>query len=182
MSLLNIMLVGVSGVGKSTFVNSLEGQSDFQLLSAGSIIKQRREKLENDINRDELRFADITDNQALLIDGFHDVKNTDALYVILDGHVVIDTPTGLQSIASDVFKKMGINMFIFLKSEPQQIKLQRERDTKRQRPRLSVGELSDHQNLAIEVMKRIADEIDAVYQIVTADQTKETYENIRNFK
>lgn len=182
MSQINVMLVGVSGVGKSTFVNSLEDQLDFQRLSAGSIIKQRRKLLEHGINRDELRFADISDNQALLIDGFQDAKDPDASYVIVDGHVVIDTPTGLQQIASDVFKKMGINMFIFLKSEPQQIKLQRERDTKRKRPKLSTNELGDHQNLAIEVMKRIADEIGAVYQIVTADQSKEISENILNFK
>ncbi len=145
-----IALVGISGVGKSTLLEACFESSKFQHLQASQLIKTEREQLTSAaIDPDELRSGDITENQKLLIAGFHRSKDPTAPAVILDGHTVIDTPTGLVEIEPDVFRDIGVTGFIFLSASPAELHKRRSNDTSRNRPQREAGQLRDHQERAI---------------------------------
>lgn len=163
-----ILVAGVSGVGKTTFINSLGENGPIQFLSAGSLIKAERERLEGEIHRDMLRFAKIGDNQKLLIEGFRRTKDHTASLVLLDGHTVIDTGDGLMQIPTEVFRALEIDMFVFLEAEPQLILDRRANDKSRTRPELAIDILARHQQDALGITRRIATEMSVPLQIVTA--------------
>lgn len=174
------IVVGVSGVGKSTFINSLSEFLSFQYLSAGTLIKQEKERLDGVIARDALRFVDISDNQKLLVDGFRNARDDAASLIVLDGHTVIDTPNGLQPIPVAVFKSLDIRMFVFLKADPANIKLQRDRDGSRSRPILTVEEIDHHQETALAITVRIADELSLPFATISYMDGKALSELLRD--
>ncbi|PMW76648.1 adenylate kinase, partial [Pseudomonas sp. FW306-1C-G01A] len=59
-----IAVVGVSGVGKSTFLKKLQSKVEFQLLQASDVIRQQIQNKENQhLNAEVLRHANIDENQ-----------------------------------------------------------------------------------------------------------------------
>lgn len=155
-----ICIVGISGVGKTTFINSLKSEIMFQYLSAGSIIKAQRELESQKLQeRDTLRHQNIDENQRLLIDGFHNQLDEIQNLILLDGHTVIDTTEGLRAIPSDVFEALGINEFIMLHDSPDVIARRRSADKSRQRPQLSVQTIEEHQNSTIVATAQISREL-----------------------
>lgn len=144
-------LVGISGVGKTTFLKGLGESIDFQHLSAGSLIAEARKK--GDGERDGLRSNNIDENQQLLVSGFMLKVDPSVERIILDGHMIIHTQGGVEVIDPSVFSGMAIEGIIHLSAPPELIEKNRLNDAMRQRPNLSVKELSDHQGLSLSATK-----------------------------
>lgn len=145
-----VALVGISGVGKSTLLKAASDRVQFQHLQASALIKAGKEAITaSTIAADDLRRADINDNQALLVHGFNNARSPDAPLIVLDGHTVIDTPSGLVRIEPRVFAALGVTQFIFLADDPAAISIRRENDQSRTRPKRSPQELDDHQTQAL---------------------------------
>ena len=167
-----IAFVGLSGVGKSTLIRSLADRIELQHLSAGKLIGEERARLQEALNHDELRLADIATNQQLLIDGFKRKRDNHAALVVLDGHTVIDTNLKLEAIPASVFKAIGIEAFIFLRADPAEILQRRISDTTRTRPMINVTEIAMHQAFAIEVTQACAGELSIPCHIVDTDDVE----------
>jgi len=144
-------LVGISGAGKTTFLKRLGELIDFQHLSAGSLIAEARKR--SDEERDGLRSNSIDENQQLLISGFVLKADPSAERIILDGHMIVHTQGGAEVIDPSVFAGMAIDGIIHLSAPPEQIEKNRLHDTIRERPNISVKELSDHQGLSLSATK-----------------------------
>ena len=145
-----LALVGLSGVGKSTVLRAVSEHIQFQHLQASTLIKASREALAAaPIATDDLRRANINDNQALLIEGFRIARSPDASSVILDGHTVVDTPSGLVKIAPEVFGALGISGFVFVAEDAEVIFQRRRADQTRNRPDRSPEELDEQQTQAL---------------------------------
>lgn len=145
-----VALVGISGVGKSTLLKSVSDMVQFQHLQASALIKEAREAVTaSSVATDDLRQTNISDNQALLLRGFQNRRSADAPLIVLDGHTVIDTPSGLVRIDPPVFEALGVTHFIFLADIPESICLRRRKDDARKRPERSPEELDDHQSQAL---------------------------------
>lgn len=152
-----IALVGLSGVGKSTFLkDALSRGLVFEHLQASKLIElEHREKLVESVAHDLLRENSIDTNQSLLVGGFIKRAPKEGL-IVLDGHVVIDTPDGLVNISPAVFSMIGVCRFVVLVDEPENIVVRRLSDTKRSRPVRSSEELSTHQERSILAAYRAA--------------------------
>lgn len=150
-----IAFVGISGVGKSTFLRSAAKKIAFLHLTAGSLIGRGRES-----ERDCLRLQNIDENQRLLVAGFKIAKNSTDELVVIDCHVIIDAGNGLQVISADVFAALGVAAIVHLEAEAMQILTNRGSDKSRDRPILSVNELEAHQvtsrNVALDIARSLA--------------------------
>ena len=152
-----IALVGISGVGKTTFLKKLSSQLDFQHLTAGSLIARARDAGEQ--RRDRLRLSDIDENQQLLVEGFDLSCNHSASHIILDGHCIIHNDLGVQRIDSQVFSELGVRLIAHLEAKPQQVQINRSSDLARDRPLLELDELDAHQTLSLAHAQDIASEL-----------------------
>ncbi|AWK89856.1 ATP-binding protein [Azospirillum thermophilum] len=151
-----VALVGLSGVGKSTHLKAARGKIVFEHLQASELIKEERERQNNEpIDRDLLRGGNIDENQALLVSGFMRRAPKEGL-VVLDGHVVIDTPTGLTEIPPSVFLSIGVSRFLALVDDVRNIALRRSSDSQRKRPLRSIEELAEHQERSVLAAYRAA--------------------------
>jgi adenylate kinase len=164
------ILVGVSGVGKSTFLKMLSRELEFQHLSAGELIEREKKRIAHTVDYDSLRFQDISDNQNKLISGFNREKDPMANLILLDGHTVIDTGNGIEPIPTKIFESLGIGFFVFLKAEPSQIIRQRTIDASRERPNLNIVEIEQQQNISLSLTKEIADKLSTPLEVMTAEQ------------
>lgn len=160
-----IALVGLSGVGKSTLIQKVCHEIQFQTLSASQLIKDQKEAY---IKHDDLRFHDISDNQRLLIDGFKRAIDHKQKLVLLDAHTVIETANGLTDISAKVFKDIGINQFVFLAEEARTIYHRRSEDDERKRATVTMETLDAYQMHAIEVTTRIALELKIPVTLITS--------------
>lgn len=142
-----VALVGISGVGKTTFLRELAQEVQFQHLTAGSLISAA--KASEGTDRDRLRLSNIDENQRLLVAGFHLARDLSAPLLIVDGHVVIHAADDLHTIGADVFAELGTMGMIHLTASPERIAANRANDTRRDRPRLSNDELERHQNASL---------------------------------
>jgi adenylate kinase len=109
--------------------------------------------------RDDLRHADVYENQKLLIRGFGEARDPSATIIILDGHVVVHGPEGLSAIGSSVFSALGVSIIAHLEADPSLIFTNRNRDPNRDRPRLAVSELDAHQKQSLAQARRISKEL-----------------------
>ncbi|MCW2305401.1 adenylate kinase [Rhodovulum sulfidophilum] len=131
-----------------------------QILSASTLIRESlAQKEEQPTPQDDLRARCIDDNQAALIEAFNRCIDPDTTLVILDAHVIIDTPDGLAHVSSDVFRKIDPDFMVFIKDEPRRIRRNRERDARRLRPDRSVDFLTKQQRVAIAAARDISDNL-----------------------
>lgn len=143
-----IALVGVSGVGKSTYLKRCAETLSFLHLEASSLIKEQKQLIEGTFTTSEqLRTGAVLNNQELLISAYKRRTNSEEQLCVLDGHTVIDTGRGFQKIPANVFHEMNIEKFIVLVAEAAVIKKRREMDTERKRPIRSVTDIRDYQEL-----------------------------------
>ncbi|MEX2697097.1 AAA family ATPase [Rhizobium mongolense] len=107
-----VAFLGISGVGKSTFLKDAAQTLSFHHLTADSTIGRAHNA---QIAHDRLRLQDIAENQNLLVEGFHMARDVSASIVILDGHAVIDRPGGLETVNGDIFCRLGVNAIATLR-------------------------------------------------------------------
>jgi len=168
-----VAVVGVSGVGKSTFIRGLRGALSFQHLSAGRIIRYQREREEQAPQaHDELRNLDIDENQRLLVEGFHDLLDASQNLTLFDGHTVIDTSDELRRIEPSVFASLGIMAILFLQEQPETIRSRREADRKRSRPLISPEKISVHQSYALATTAEICLELAIPFLVIDTSQVE----------
>lgn len=151
-----IALLGISGVGKTTFLRLAQRTLPFQHLTAGSLINRAREAA---TDRDALRLQSVDLNQLLLLEGMALAIDPAFELVVLDGHAVVDGVTGLVSVGFEVFAKLGVCGIAHLEALPGRIKQNRESDGSRQRPLYEASELLRHQEASALEAQRIADHI-----------------------
>lgn len=166
-----VALVGISGVGKTTFLKNVAKTCAFQHLTADSLIARARSAVPE--TRDDLRLSDVDENQSLLVRGFADACDPQVRLVILDGHVVIHTETGLVPIESRVFALLGIDLIAHLEGDPAQIHENRAQDHSRDRPVLSLDELRGHQVRSLAGARRVATDLGIVVRRVEHDAIDE---------
>lgn len=151
-----IALAGLSGVGKSTLLDSARLTLVFEHLQASDLIKaERQERQGKHVAHDLLREGNIDDNQALLISGFMRRAPEEGL-IVLDGHTIIDTPDGLVEISPSVFSAIDVSRFVVLVDDVEKIELRRLSDTRRTRPVRSHEELAEHQERSVLAAYRAA--------------------------
>lgn len=144
-----VAITGVSGVGKSYFVEEIKKDVNIQHLQASSLIKEGAIQKSSDyFGQDFLRENDIDINQLNLIRGFNGLKD-DYVDIVLDSHTVIDTPRGYSYISPSVFKEIGVTHLVMLTDEPKNIVFKRERDSNRKRPKRNELDIFNYQKACL---------------------------------
>ncbi|THG40423.1 ATP-binding protein [Sphingomonas olei] len=164
-----VALLGLSGVGKSTFISRVARQSPLLHLQASSLIKAEQARREqNPESSEELRTGAVLNNQELLVAAFLRTAGGSALPIVFDGHSVVDGQNGLVEIPASVFAALRLTGIFFLRADPLVIAQRRTADVHRSRPFREPGTLAEHQRIARDVSRRIAHEIGCEFQEITA--------------
>lgn len=164
-----VAFTGISGVGKTTFLRKLAELIDFQHVTGGSLIATARDAAP--AARDAIRYANLDENQRLLIKGFVLTCDPSSNLVIMDGHVVIDDGEGPSKISSEVFRALGVSVMVHLETEPERIAANRGGDTSRIRPTYPSDILEQHQVLSRAHAQAVADTLGVPFYIVTHNDT-----------
>lgn len=180
-----VVVTGISGVGKSWMLKRAFGSANVQVLSASDLISEEiKKKAEIEpVPKDQLRERDISANQRSLSDGFARSIDPTASVVLLDAHVVIDTPSGLTLIPSEVFKLIGPDLIVFVSGDAEKISVQRSNDLTRRRPRRSPTELSLQQTIAHDRAAELAQHLGVSFATVKAGDIgalKDTLNNLQD--
>jgi adenylate kinase len=144
-----VAITGLSGVGKSTLVRALASMIPFQHLQASALIRNARQSERDQPTLDQLRSADLDENQELLIRGFARAASQRPRLIVLDGHTVIERADSLFLIEPAVFGAIGINSMIFLAEDCSELAKRRCQDKSRQRSLRSVEQLRSMQDQAL---------------------------------
>ncbi len=148
-SIKSIGLIGISGVGKSTFIRNLQQNCAIEHLSASEIIQSELlETTEKLYSAEEMRQRNTDANQAALISGFRKRKDQSSIPLVLDAHTVIDKGNLIVPIKPSVFKEFEFDLLVCLMAAAVKIKDQRDNDTTRTRPSLTLKELENHQDMS----------------------------------
>ena len=176
---MTIAFVGISGVGKSTFLKAAMSVTPFLHLEASKLIKEELSLVEQQAQTsEELRTGAVLDNQGLLVRAFHrNITGYEGL-VVLDGHTVVDTGSDLQRIPASVFAEMKVGSILFLQDDPEAIRSRRARDTTRTRPERTAQEIEHHQKEAMLAAAAIALELDIPLQVVTHGAAEKTFSQL----
>lgn len=139
-----LILAGISGVGKTTLVESLvKARPEILALQASSLLKAALLQ-----SGEQLRIATggaVTSNQAPLASALEAARaGRNERPVILDAHLVIDNDRELIEIPIDTFRALHPTAFLMLKAAPATIAAQRASGS-RARPIRSFAELDRHQ-------------------------------------
>ena len=163
------IITGISGVGKTWLLEKVGATMSMQVLSASTLIREGlADAGDQATSHDDLRVRNIDANQAALLDAFNRRINTDAPLVVLDAHVIIDTPDGLSHIGLNVFRELDPDFMVFIKDEPRKIHLNRKRDEARSRPRRSIDVLTKHQEIAVKAARGISNNLNISIHFVNA--------------
>lgn len=166
-----VAFTGISGVGKTTFLRRLAQLIDFQHVTGGNLIAAAREVAAD--TRDAIRYADLDENQRLLVEGFVLIRDPYANLVMMDGHMVIDNGEGLSKISSDVFRALGVSVMVHLEASPEQIAVNRARDALRSRPPYSPDIIERHQVLSRAHAYAVSERLKIPLHIVTHDDANQ---------
>lgn len=156
-----VALTGIPGVGKTTMLGALGERLSFVPLQASALLRKAREgSLGQTVPHDALRYADLDENQRLLIQSFG-VSTTDAMrLIVLDSHTIIERDDGYVVVDPTVFAAIGIRAMVFVHDSPEAISLRRERDAGRRRPErdaAALGLLQDSARVHAEKICRLLD-------------------------
>ncbi|MEQ9396130.1 ATP-binding protein [Haliea sp.] len=173
-----VAVTGISGVGKTTFLRNAAKEIQFQHLTAGSLIATARATPDN--SREELRHADLEENQRLLIHGFAQARDSEAALVVLDGHVIIDSEKGITLIPSQVFADLEVNLIVHLEADPIKISQHRAGDANRSRPQLPAKTLFLHQQRSKQHARDLASDLGIGFLEATPGDCKTFISHIRS--
>ena len=164
-----VIVTGISGVGKTWLLERVAQMLPAQVLSAGRLIAEEQ-SLQTDLQvpYDDLRARDIDANQKVLAKAFKRRLDIDASIVLLDAHILVDTPLGLKFIACGVFVDIRPTMFLFIEDEPEQIQRYRSEDPSRCRPTRDAKALAMQQEQAKSSAKDIATELCVPFHVLKA--------------
>jgi adenylate kinase len=169
-----IAFLGISGVGKTTLLRKVSPQIAFQHLQASALIREGRQYAETaDISIDALRNANIDENQKFLLIGYDRSVDPRANLVIVDGHSIIDKPSGLVEIEAEVFSALGVTRIIFLTDVVEEIFRRRQADTSRNRPARDMKELEKYQSAALVHTLKICCALRVPMCVITPSQSDE---------
>lgn len=159
-----VALLGLSGVGKSTLIGRLKERRPVLHLQASALIKAEQAHREQQSEDSEsLRLGAVVDNQALMVAAFQRVAADNALPIVFDGHSVIDGRDGLVEIPSSVFAELEVDTIFYLSADPDTIAARRLADIARDRPIRDAKVLAEHQRVAYETARRIAEKIGCTF-------------------
>ncbi|MBA5725021.1 GNAT family N-acetyltransferase [Bombella favorum] len=173
-----IAVTGISGVGKTTFLEKLSERIIFQHLTGGNLIATARKTSPD--SRDQMRYMDIDENQRFLIEGFHALRDQDSRLIIVDGHVIIDNGNGLSKINSEVFKEIDVNIMIHLEADPNRIFNNRLKDESRNRPIFSVDILKEHQDISRAQAEKISSDLGIKLYVIDCDDIDGAFKVIQD--
>jgi adenylate kinase len=165
-----VAFVGLSGVGKTSALKILAATRPFQHLAASNLIREARKTNETSPSLETLRSFDIDESQNLLIDGFNKAIDQKAKRIVLDGHTLIETPSGPVKIRAEVFRALRITSMVFLADAPAEILRRREEDPTRSRPRVNVADILHFQEAALLTAFEICVELDVPLCVLTPKQ------------
>lgn len=155
-----IALLGLSGVGKSTFIQTLRERTPLLHLQASGLIKAEQVyRAQNPDSSEALRTGAVIDNQELMIAAFRRLASNAETPIVFDGHSVIDGRNGLVEIPAAVFAELAPDAIFYLSAPPDIIAVRRFADAGRERPTRSVETLAEHQCFAHDAARRIAQQI-----------------------
>jgi adenylate kinase len=155
-----IALLGLSGVGKTTMLDSLKSRVEFTHLEASRLIKSEQARRSIAAQSSEaLRNGPVLDNQALLIAGFDYETVSTTRPIVLDGHSVIDGSDGIVEIPAEVFAALRISAICVLQAKPSDILARRLGDRTRTRPMRTIEAISTHQARETSVAQAIAEQL-----------------------
>lgn len=166
-----VAFVGLSGVGKTSALKALGATISFQHLGASTLIREARKANETSPNLDALRNFDIDESQRLLIKGFNKAIDPQAALVVLDGHTLIETPSGLVQIRAEVFQALKLTSMVFWADAPSEILSRRERDLTRNRPRADIADIRRFQETALLAAFEICIALNVPLSILTPRQS-----------
>ena len=158
-----LALCGLSGAGKSFVLEQLKPNLEFTHLSAGTLIGNALQANHQCVSHDALRYENIGLNQSALIQGFHDHACQCDGVIVLDCHTIIDTGHGIEEIAVEVFRQIGVTEFYFLSVPIPELQRRRLADSSRDRPQHPDNILEEHQRLAAEAARNAAEAIGASF-------------------
>lgn len=171
-----VIVVGLTGVGKTTLIDRLEQQINRPLnrLSHGSLLLE--EGKERDIVHDrdnitELSMDEYDDLQSFTAGRIsrkvHEEQAQENSLYVLDTHATLHTPYGYRPglTHSDV-EKIDPCQFIFIQAEPQEIRTRREQDESRNRDKIPINQLAEQQDIALQMASSMSVETRAPLQII----------------
>ena len=143
-------------------------------LQASQLIKDELER-KSSVTRtsEELRNDPVIANQVHLITAFRREAAMCKGLIVLDGHVLVDTPDDLIEIPVAVFDELGVEHFIVLQEHPSNIYNQRLQDETRTRPQRTEVELADHQQWSIVAIADIALQLGCPVSLLTSNHEDE---------
>lgn len=162
------IITGLSGVGKTWLLQRVMNTVPGQLLSASCLIKEELNRSYSEpVQHDNLRTLDIDANQDALVAGFARTVNRSIGLVVLDAHMVIDTPHGLEFVPQEVFSGLKSSLFIFIKDDPEAILGRRLQDSARHRPFRDVEALALQQSQALAATRQVAADLSVPFYIAS---------------
>jgi adenylate kinase len=93
--------------------------------------------------------------------------------VVLDGHAIIDTPTGITEVGTEVFRAIGVCRFVILVAPPEIIVARRNMDRQRKRPERTIEEIHQHQEQSLASARSAAHALDVPISIIQANESHE---------
>jgi len=150
-----IIVVGVSGVGKSTLIQSVASEiPSCRHVQASHLLKNALKA-----QAEELRLGAVLDNQKVLIDAFQKVRALAEDVILLDAHCIVDSDHGIEIIPEAVFRSLEPTGFVEVWDEPGAVALRRVLDAKRVRPARDEVTIRNHQTLSSETVEQYAAQI-----------------------
>lgn len=152
-----IALVGLSGVGKSTFASKVSSMCAIEICSASEIIQNTLEASSGrKWTKEEMRLAYTDTMQDALITGFEEIRSRIDTPILIDAHTLIDKGKYFDVVKPSYFEQLGINMIAHLLEEPKVIAERRVSDNNRTRPQVSAATLEIQQTKSVEQAVRIS--------------------------
>jgi adenylate kinase len=163
------IISGLSGVGKTWLLQRAMKTVPGQLLSASRLIEQELNRVYPEpVEHDDLRKLDIAANQEALVAGFVRTVDPDVDIVVLDAHVAIDTPRGLEFVPKEVFARLTPSLLIFIEDHPEAILRHRSQDRARNRPFRDVEALALQQSQALAAARQVAKDLMVPFYTIQA--------------
>jgi len=174
-------IVGVSGVGKSTFTKALKERGTINVFSASNLIKlSKAESNDREVEHDKLRLGNIDDNQIHLISGYNKIRLESTGNIIIEAHAIIDTPSGLSKISSEVFSALSISHIFHLYVPADRIFEFRKHDHGRNRPRLSIADINEHQDISLSHSSQVSHDLGVPMTVINQSHSSYFYNIVQS--